>query len=106
MPFKKGQSGNLNGRPKGSPNKVSEASKGLFLDVMEGELGHIEESLGLLREDNPEKYLKALASLFPYFMPKQIESEITISEAPNPPSWFDEVLDREDASDLNPLTDG
>jgi len=73
---------------------------------MEGELGHIEESLGLLRENSPEKYLKALSGLFPYFMPKQIESEITISEAPKPPSWFDEVLDREDTTGENPLTDG
>jgi len=96
MPFKKGQSGNPTGRKKGTQNKVSEATKELFVGVMEGEIQHIEEALSLLRENSAEKYLKALSGLFPYFMPKQLEQDITVTEAPNPPSWFEQVLDTED----------
>jgi len=32
--------------------------------------------------------------LMPYFMPKQTETEVTVNDAPKPPSWFDEVLDK------------
>jgi len=34
----------------------------------------------------------------PYFMPKQQETEIKFDEAVKPPSWFDEVLEREGES--------
>lgn len=96
MTFIKGKGGNPEGRPKGSKNKVTEASKGIFLQVMEGELEHIQNSLDLLREESPEKYMRALSGLFPYFMPKQMETLIEISDGLSTPSWFDEVLERTD----------
>lgn len=94
MPFKKGQSGNPNGRPKGAKDKVGTEARELFLKIMDGEVPHIEEALALLRENNSEKYLKALAALFPYFMPKKIEADITTNEPIRPPAWFDD--DEED----------
>jgi hypothetical protein len=72
---------------------------------MEGEVQHIEDALDGLRTESSEKYLKALAALFPYFMPKQVETEVTINDAPTTPSWFGEVLEREGRSDPNPLTE-
>jgi len=106
MPFKKGESGNPEGKPKGLKNKVSEASKQLFLAVMSGEVEHIQDELALLREQSSEKYLKALSSLFPYFMPKQIEQDVTFIEPSTKPSWFDEVLENEEHEEPNPLTHG
>lgn len=88
MPFAKGQSGNPQGRPKGTSNKVTAASRELFVTVMEGEMGFIQEELAVLRENSPEKYLKALSGLLPYFMPKQSEMDITVNEPIKPPSWF------------------
>lgn len=103
--FEKGQSGNPNGRPKGAENKVTKESRELFKAIMDGEVPHIEEALGLLRENSPEKYLKALASLFPYFMPKKLEADVTLNEATREPSWFADVADRHGLPDTNALTD-
>jgi hypothetical protein len=105
MPFKKGESGNPNGKPKGAKGKVSSKARELFVQVMEGEMENIQDSLAVLRENSDEKYLKALSSLMPYFMPKQQETEIKFDEAVKPPSWFDEVLEREDHDGKSKLID-
>lgn len=91
MPFEKGQSGNPAGRPKGAPDKVTKETRILFLNIMEGQVEHIEDSLDRIREDSDEKYVKALTGLMPYFMPKQQEVDVTMKEAPKPPTWFEQV---------------
>jgi hypothetical protein len=101
MPFKKGQSGNPKGRGKGVKDKVSTQARELFVQVMEGEMENIQNSLAILRENSDEKYLKALSAMMPYFMPKQTETEIKVQEAPSAPSWFDEVLEKTGANDTN-----
>ena len=88
MPFKKGKSGNVEGRPKGAEGKVTAASRKLFATVMAGEMEFIQDELALIRESSGEKYLKALSGLMPYFMPKQSETEVTFNEPIKPPSWF------------------
>ena len=103
MPFVKGQSGNPAGRPKGSPNKVTAEKRELFLAVMEGQMDNIEDSLDRIREESDEKFIKALTGLLPYFLPKQQEVDITMNEAPKPPTWFDQV--DVDASSTSWLTD-
>lgn len=101
MPFKKGQSGNAKGRPKGANNKVTKEARDLFVKIMNGEVGHIEDALDALRSESSEKYLKALSNLFPYFMPKQQELSVTTDITPSTPSWFDEVLERTDQKESN-----
>ena len=102
MPFNKGESGNPGGRPKGKSNIVTKEGRELFIKIMDGQVEHIEEELALLREQSGEKYLKALASLFPYFMPKMVETKIEINEPRNEPSWFADVLERSDQKeDIN-----
>ena len=103
--YEKGQSGNPAGRPKGTENKVTKESRQLFQAIMDGEVIHIEEALALLRENNAEKYLKALASLFPYFMPKKVEAEISVNESPKEPSWFGETADHHVMPDTSALLD-
>tara|TARA_R110002153_G_scaffold33209_4_gene100190 strand:- start:618 stop:929 length:312 start_codon:yes stop_codon:yes gene_type:complete len=100
MPFTKGNDLGK-GRPKGKTNKVTEEAKVVFLQVMEGEMDKIQDSLQVLRENSDEKYLKALSSMMPYFMPKMVETEVTFNEPVGQPSWFDEVLDRTDQEDEN-----
>ena len=90
MPFEKGNK-HSKGRQKGSKNKVSREARELFLQIMEGEVSNIKESLAILRENDDKDYLKALSSFMPYFMPKQVEQEVTITEPTGQPSWFDEI---------------
>ena len=94
MPFTKGNDLGK-GRPKGKTNKVTEEAKVVFLQVMEGEMDNIQDSLQVLRENSDEKYLKALSSMMRYFMPKMVETEVTFNEPVGQPSWFDEVTDEE-----------
>ncbi len=91
MPFEKGNSGNPAGRPKGSKDKVTAEARTLFVSIMQGEVKHIEDALDGLRNESAEKYLKALSSLFPYFMPKQQEIDVSVKEKPSAPTWFDQL---------------
>ena len=101
MPFKKGQSGNPKGRPKGAQDKVSREARSLFIHIMEGEVGHIQDALDGLRNESADKYLRALAHLLPYFMPKQQELSVVMDIEPTEPSWFEDVVERTDQKETN-----
>lgn len=99
MPFKKGQSGNLNGKPKGLKNKTTEAARELLLRLLDGQIQYVEDEFDLLRESNGKEYLKILATYLPYIIPKQTETQITVNEPRTEPSWFSDVIEREDQKD-------
>lgn len=77
--FEKGNSG----KPKGAENKTTKAAKELFVQIMEGEVDHIKESLDKIRIKDPAMYLQTLSKFYPYFMPKKMEidtpTEITVN---------------------------
>lgn len=64
--YKPGQSGNPNGRPKGSRNRLGEA----FLQALASDFDqHGVETIEKVRTEKPHEYLKVVASL----LPKQVE---------------------------------
>ncbi|WP_181180178.1 DUF5681 domain-containing protein [Mesorhizobium sp. B2-1-3A] len=62
LKFKPGQSGNPNGRPKGSRNALGEA----FLEAMHEDFKtHGAAVIAQVREEKPDQYLKVVASILP-----------------------------------------
>lgn len=61
------------GKPKGAENKTTKAAKELFLSIMEGQVGNIQESLDKIRKKDDARYLEVLSKFYPYFMPKKLE---------------------------------
>jgi hypothetical protein len=75
MPFEKGVSGNKNGRPAGSKNKLNSKVKEVLADALEKEVENIES---LLHQLEPKERVDAITKLLPFFFPKLQAQQITI----------------------------
>ena len=75
--FKPGQSGNPNGRPKGSKNKISEEIKEAFTQVLENRLPDVERWLLQVSHEDPAKALEILIKLSNRFLPELNRTEMT-----------------------------
>ena len=62
------------GRTKGTPNKLTEDARRVFLETLEGEVPHIHEAFAKVREKSPDKYLDLFAKYAQYFVPKKTEN--------------------------------
>lgn len=69
----KGKTNNPAGKPKGTQNKTTKEFRELFIAIMNGQIDYIGEALEKVRAESPAKYLDALAKLFQYTMPKQLD---------------------------------
>jgi hypothetical protein len=78
MPFEKGQSGNLNGRPKGTGNHSTEEIKKYYVDLLHGNLDNIQLWLNQTASQDPAKALDFLLKLSPFVIPKKQETDLNI----------------------------
>lgn len=67
MPYKKGESGNSSGRPKGSKNRITAEMRLALKNVLNREIERIPELLESL--DDRER-LQIIIKLLPFVMPK------------------------------------
>lgn len=80
--FDKGKSGNPDGRAKGTPNKLTQTARELFVSILEGQVGNIEQAFTdvLIGTDttrpDPAKYLELYAKYAQYFVPKKLDVEM------------------------------
>jgi hypothetical protein len=77
MPFKKGQSGNPKGRPKGSKNLTTEQIRDAFQALIESSLPDIQDWLRQVAEQNPEKALRIIEGYSDFILPKLQRTELS-----------------------------
>ena len=70
MPFKKGQSGNPNGRPKGSTNVETNLVRGAYSELINSNLDNIHIWLAEVGEANPLQAVKIIIKMSDYILPK------------------------------------
>jgi hypothetical protein len=75
MPFKKGQSGNTNGRPKGSTNKDTEFKKAIKEGISIEEI--IADIKLLPPRDRIDRLLRVLEFAYPKMKAVEVSGEIT-----------------------------
>lgn len=74
MPFTKGITGNINGRPKGSQNKVTQLQREFIQDLFAGQHDKIKDELLKLKGKD---YINAITSLMEFGVPKLCRTELT-----------------------------
>jgi hypothetical protein len=81
--FKPGQSGNPNGREKGSKNKATKEIKERYTELIQGNLDSIQTWLNATAAVDPSKALDFLIKLSPFVIPKQVAQEVTFESPIN-----------------------
>ena len=75
-------------RSKGTPNRITAATKSLLSDLIVGETNRIQEALDEVFECNKKEYLNVMTRLIPYVMPKATEVPTNEPAERKPLSWF------------------
>lgn len=84
MPQPKGQTGNLNGRPKGKPNKITTSLKQIVKDFLDNNAKSLQQDFEALE---PKDRLQFYEKLLKYAIPTQTANEINLN------TLSDETLD-------------
>ena len=91
MTFIKGESGNKNGRPKGSVSPLKKKLK----DFMEGNADKFLEDI--LKMDDQIERTKFIVQLMPYVLPKMKETDVSITGGDGEPIRINvEIRDTDD----------
>ena len=78
MPFQKNDPNiNRNGRPKGSPNKITEEIREAFQLVLQKKLPDLEILLAQVAADDPAKAIELMLKLSNRFLPELSRQELT-----------------------------
>lgn len=95
--FKKGESGNVNGRPQGATDKAQKDIKQAYQSLVEGNLSNIENWLNDVAAKDPAKALDFMLRLSEYILPKMKATELTGADGKDLiTSMTIEIIDRSD----------
>jgi len=81
--FKKGESGNQNGRPKGAKDKTTSEIREVFKEIVEGNLNNIDTWLKDIATENPAKAIELFLKLSEFILPKLKSIDLTTSDEDN-----------------------
>ena len=76
--WKKGESGNPEGRPAGTPNKATTEIKEAYVNLIHGNLGEIQGWLNRVAQKDPAKAIDLLLRLSPFVLPKKSEVDMNL----------------------------
>ena len=83
MAFKPGQSGNPEGRKKGSQNKYTKQTKEAFGMLLEGNLDNLSIWLAQVAQDDPKAAMDIVIKLSERFVPRLSQQAITNEDGSN-----------------------
>lgn len=75
MGLRKGQSNNLNGRPKGTPNKATSKTREAFNQLIEDNLANLSIWIAEVAAEDPKSALDIISKLAEYTTPKLARTE-------------------------------
>jgi|SRR5690554_2097198 len=90
--FKKGQSGNPNGRPKGTPNKTTAEVRQFIQIFLDRQFDTLDEVFNQL---TPKEKVSAITKLLPYIVPKQQHIDLISTHTQNVTYDFSKLSDEE-----------
>ena len=83
MAFKPGESGNPEGRPKGSMNRYTKKTKEAFGMLLNDNLDNLSVWLQQVAADDPKEALKIVMALSERFVPKLSQQQLTDADGEN-----------------------
>lgn len=75
--YKKGQSGNRGGRPKGTPNKATAEAREAFKKLLDKNTPQMQKWLDQVAMEDPAKAMDLVLKLAEYVLPKLQRQELT-----------------------------
>jgi hypothetical protein len=103
MPYKKGQSGNIRGRGKGTPNRTTKEAREILNQILFSELDNIEGALKEIRTKDEAKYLEILSKLLAYSLPRK--TDVTSDDEAFPKGLSIIVDNQKEKKELEDLLD-
>jgi len=73
MKYKKGETGNPNGRPKGAENITTKVGKELLIEVIEGQMQNVQAALEKLLKEDTKAYLDVLTKYMKFVIPEKTD---------------------------------
>ena len=83
MAFKKGKSGNVQGRTPGTPNTTTKEARLILNNILYGELENIKDSLQEVRVKDHARYLDCVSKLLAFVIPRK--TDLTSDDKPVQP---------------------